>query len=118
MLDSTSFLIRLKSILDHYELSSAAFADAINVQRSSISHLLKGRNKPSLEFIMKINEAFDEVDLQWLLYGTGTFPTTENKITATNKKIEVKNSDTKNKKSLNRIVIFYSDGTFEDYTAS
>jgi transcriptional regulator with XRE-family HTH domain len=118
MLDSTSFLTRLKSILDHYELSSSAFADAINVQRSSISHLLKGRNKPSLEFIMKIDEAFSEVDLQWLLYGTGTFPKTSNKIAPTEQKVEVKNFDKKNKRSLDRIVIFYSDGTFEDYIGS
>ncbi|WP_419211420.1 helix-turn-helix transcriptional regulator [Maribacter sp. X9] len=74
MLDAVTFIKRLELLLEHYELSSAAFADRINVQRSSISHLLKGRNKPSLEFVMKINEAFSEVDLEWLLYGKGTFP--------------------------------------------
>ncbi|WP_036154177.1 helix-turn-helix domain-containing protein [Maribacter forsetii] len=116
MLDTTSFLSRLKAILAHNELSSAAFADLINVQRSSISHLLNGRNKPSLEFIMKVNDAFPEVDLQWLLYGTGSFPNTEitpnPSPTITKKEKIEKDTD----KKLERIIMFYNDGTFKTYT--
>ena len=65
---------RLDKILKHYELSASVFADKINVQRSSLSHLLNGRNRPSLDFILKIDSAFPEVDLYWLLYGKGVFP--------------------------------------------
>ncbi|SHK14905.1 Helix-turn-helix [Maribacter aquivivus] len=119
MLDTTSFLSRLKTILAHKELSSAAFADLIDVQRSSISHLLNGRNKPSLEFIIKVDQAFVEVDLQWLLYGAGTFPKT--KINPTpeskdNKEALAKATNKKNEKSLERIIMFYTDGTFKTYS--
>ena len=50
---------RLKLILDYYNLSASSFADKIDVPRSSISHLLSGRNKPSLDFIIKVETAFD-----------------------------------------------------------
>ena len=119
MLDTTSFLSRLKTILAHNELSSAAFADLIQVQRSSISHLLNGRNKPSLEFIIKVDQAFAEVDLQWLLYGRGTFPKT--KINPTTELSDTKDAITKvtnekKEKSLERIIMFYTDGTFKTYS--
>jgi hypothetical protein len=39
------------------------------VQRSSLSHLLSGRNKPSLDFILKIVDVFPDVDLYWILNG-------------------------------------------------
>jgi transcriptional regulator with XRE-family HTH domain len=87
------------------------------VQRSSISHLLNGRNKPSLEFILKINDAFKEVDLQWLLFGIGKYPN-EN-LENNNKSIEQSVEDTITKpiqkKNVERIVIFYTDGTFKNY---
>ncbi|HDZ05890.1 hypothetical protein LCGC14_0122680 [marine sediment metagenome] len=116
MLDTTSFILRLKTILAHKELSSAAFADLIDVQRSSISHLLNGRNKPSLEFIMKIDEAFPEVDLQWLLYGEGDFPKSQNKnqvLSSGNNNVVKNNSG---QKIIERIVMFYTDGTFKTYS--
>ena len=60
--------------MDHHELSASLFADKIGVQRSSISHILSGRNKPSLDFILKITTEFEDVDLQWLINGVGFFP--------------------------------------------
>jgi transcriptional regulator with XRE-family HTH domain len=60
--------------LDYYSLNASAFADKIGVQRSSLSHLLSGRNKPSLDFILKILEVFPDVDLYWILNGKGNFP--------------------------------------------
>lgn len=62
---------RLELLMAHYELSASAFSDAIGVQRSSISHLLSGRNKPSLDFILKVTSRFPDVDLYWLLLGEG-----------------------------------------------
>lgn len=63
MINTTEFNTRLKKILDYYNLSASTFAETITVQRSSISHILSGRNKPSLEFISKVLTAFPEIDL-------------------------------------------------------
>lgn len=60
---------RIKHVLDSSELSSSAFADQLGVQRSSISHILSGRNKPSLDFVLKLLKAFPEVAADWLLLG-------------------------------------------------
>jgi transcriptional regulator with XRE-family HTH domain len=74
MVNIDDFVKRLEIILDYYALNASAFADRIGVQRSSMSHLLSGRNKPSLDFVMKILEVFPDVDLYWILNGKGSFP--------------------------------------------
>ena len=74
MVNTENFINRLEKILDFYSLSASGFADKIGVQRSSLSHLLSGRNKPSLDFVLKIIEFFPEVDLYWILIGKGVFP--------------------------------------------
>jgi len=74
MVNIDDFVKRLEIILDYYGLNASAFADKIGVQRSSMSHLLSGRNKPSLDFVMKILEVFPDVDLYWILIGRGNFP--------------------------------------------
>ncbi|KAF2506723.1 helix-turn-helix transcriptional regulator [Flavobacterium zhairuonense] len=74
MVNIDDFVKRLEIILDYYTLNASSFADKIGVQRSSMSHLLSGRNKPSLDFVMKILEVFPDVDLYWLLNGKGVFP--------------------------------------------
>lgn len=80
MLNNEEFANRLKEVIDYYALSASSFAQEINFNRSSISHLLSGRNKPSLEFILKVLERFPEVELYWLVNGKGQFPREENKI--------------------------------------
>ena len=77
MVNTDDFIKRLEIILDYYSLNASSFADKIGVQRSSLSHLLSGRNKPSLDFILKIIDVFPEVDLYWILNGNGTFPKSE-----------------------------------------
>ncbi len=77
MVNIDDFVKRLEIILDYYSLNASSFADKIGVQRSSMSHLLSGRNKPSLDFVMKILEVFPDVDLYWILNGKGNFPKTE-----------------------------------------
>ncbi|MCX6244232.1 MAG: helix-turn-helix domain-containing protein [Bacteroidetes bacterium] len=64
-------LDRILAILNYFQMSPSRFAEAIGVQRSGISHLISGRNKPSLEFIQKILARFPEVDPSWLLTGNG-----------------------------------------------
>jgi transcriptional regulator with XRE-family HTH domain len=78
MVNIEDFIKRLEIILDYYNLNASSFADKIGVQRSSLSHLLSGRNKPSLDFILKISAVFPDIDLYWLLNGRGTFPMNTN----------------------------------------
>jgi transcriptional regulator with XRE-family HTH domain len=63
---------QLNELMEYFRLSPAQFADKIGVQRSSISHILSGRNKPSYDFLQKITNAFKNVDANWLLNGVGT----------------------------------------------
>ena len=74
MINTEDFIKRLQKVIDYYGESASSFAEKIGVQRSSISHILSGRNKPSLEFVLKILSSFPEVELYWLLNGKGDFP--------------------------------------------
>ncbi|WP_372756428.1 helix-turn-helix domain-containing protein [Mariniflexile sp.] len=131
MINTEEFTIRLQKVMDYYSETASSFAEKIGVQRSSISHILSGRNKPSLEFILKILSSYPEVELYWLLNGKGEFPT--------NKKPDLFNSELppsktetppappapiktenilselKKDKTIERIVIFYSDGSFKNF---
>ena len=80
MVNIDDFVKRLEIILDYYSLNASSFADKIGVQRSSMSHLLSGRNKPSLDFVLKILDVFPDVDLYWILNGKGSFPKNEEEI--------------------------------------
>jgi transcriptional regulator with XRE-family HTH domain len=63
---------RLIQLLDLEQLSPSKFADLIGVQRSSISHVISGRNKPSYDFLQKTLKAFPGLNASWLLLGEGT----------------------------------------------
>ena len=64
-------LKRIALILQTQNLTVSQFADRIGVQRSALSHVLGGRNNPSLDFVTKILRAFPEIRSQWLLFGEG-----------------------------------------------
>lgn len=116
MLNSLEFTNRIKKLMEHYQLSAAAFADKIGVQRSSISHILSGRNKPSLDFVLKITNKFKDVDIEWLLNGKGNFPKKLTQNIATPTTPTLFSSEPQNtSKKIQRIVVFYDDGTFEEY---
>lgn len=132
MVNKDDFIKRLEKVLEYYGLSASAFADSIGVQRSSISHLLSGRNNPSLDFILKILHQYPDVELYWLLNGKGSFPasTMENTPSQTAMDLDDKKQPaaaqhsttteinamvSSQKKPISRIVIFYKDGTFEEY---
>lgn len=142
MVNIEEFAARIKKIISYYQLSAASFADVIGVQRSSISHILSGRNKPSLDFVMKVLEKYPEVELYWLLNGKGEFPKESNptkaveneqkttdvqsamKFPSSEKKEisppksgqEPQVTETGTSSKIERIVIFYKDGSFKDYT--
>ncbi len=63
---------RLRILMDNFQLSSSQFADKLEIQRSAISHLLSGRNKPSILILEKILKNFPEVDIEWLITGKGS----------------------------------------------
>ncbi len=126
MINTEGFTKRLQKVIDFYGESASSFAEKIGVQRSSISHILSGRNKPSLDFVLKVLSSFPEVELYWLMNGKGVFPAetkTEKKVSnnvVLEKPIDIKTTDfpNSNNKSIERIVIFYKDGSFQNFENS
>ena len=125
---------RIEQILEEQQLSSSAFADTIGVQRSSISHVLSGRNKPSLEFILKIVRAFPAYSTDWLLFGITTessatyaIPTDDKSSSTTNEVSFINQSmpdelptpspipTSKLQAEIDKIVLLYKDGRFTEY---
>jgi len=131
---------RILEILKIKNLSPAQFADLIGVQRSSISHLISGRNKPSLEFIQRILKTFPEINTEWMFSGKGPVMNGENYIqeevtppmdlfqpeqVTREKSIEPKKTEPEkvqkkkwvdpDGKKIEKIVYFYKDNTFREY---
>lgn len=132
------FIAKLETIFSNLNLTPSMFADQIGVQRSSISHLLSGRNKPSLDFVLKIVDTFPQIDLYWLLGqkelketldlkaphpSTPVFEAVENEPKEEKKKGKLFEEKPQNKNQLpitrnsevEKIVVFYRDGTFSEY---
>ena len=136
---------KIKQILIDKSISPSVFADEIGVQRSSISHILSGRNRPSFDIIQKIIRRFPDLGYEWILEEESpspvqakpnsrleTYPelipevsTSRHLRTTPRTEIEspeLKNgqptltaSATESQKTVERILIFYSDGTFKEY---
>ena len=144
MLNSQEFSNRLEFVIKHYELSAAIFADRIGVQRSSISHLLSGRNNPSLDFVVRVMDKFPEINFNWFVKGKGeTFlkdiievpqiknntPTLFDQVLESPKESFKSNSSKvqsepnlttissidKKKKPIDKILVLYKDGSFDSY---
>lgn len=115
MINIQAFTERLEQLLAHYELNASSFADAIGVQRSSISHLLSGRNRPSLDFVMKVIARFPEVNLYWLLNGKGTFPPAPAIPEGVRGGTGSDPESAPDQREIERIVLFFSDGSFRTY---
>lgn len=62
---------RIRTLLEARRLTPTQFADAIGTARPIVSHILSGRNKPSLEVVQRILAAMPELSMAWLLNGTG-----------------------------------------------
>jgi len=63
---------RIKSVIEREKVPMGVFAETIGVQQSTLSHILKGRNNPSLDVVMKIHQKYTYLNLDWLLYGKGS----------------------------------------------
>lgn len=110
---------RLKVIMEENGLSSSQMADKIGVQRSAISHVLSGRNKPSLDFILKVLKSFPNVSSEWLLKGQNS---AKKKNDFSEVKLDVlqgdKSGQISSKKVMEKVLIFYTDKTVEEYKVS
>lgn len=145
---------RLQKLIDSEQLTPAKFAEILGVQRSAISHIITGRNKPSYDLINKILSKFPSLNSEWLITGKGDMyraakqrslfdfepeiPTkksvnestiqkstidsdtsvTDIKKTSSNQN-SISNTDVTDtiisKKIIRKIVVFYSDSTFEEF---
>ncbi len=114
-----------------HNITASSFADTIGVQRSNVSHVLGGRNKPSLDFLEKTLNSFPRVNASWLITGkipvNGIEPNELNKdsnITIEDQKNGVNTLKTddleskmKNETSseVEKILVFFKDKTFKEY---
>lgn len=138
---------RLLEFLKAENKSSAQLAEEIGVQPSGISHIISGRNNPSLDFILKMLDKYRFLSSDWLLFGQGSMykdvrmqslfesgvseekknePAIMEKEAGSNqadqRPMEEEISDKKSyltgtgrASKAKRVVIFYEDGSFEDY---
>lgn len=93
---------RIKIWIESKGLKSSSFADKIGVNRATISHILSGRNKPSIDFLHKLISSFPDLNLNWIVSGEGfMYINDERKESIQTKKIK-------------KIVVFYDDNSFEE----
>lgn len=114
---------RIRMVIDSHKLNAGGFADKIGVQRSNVSHVLSGRNKPSFEFIEKLLVAFPRVSAQWLLTGkhvpSGVELTAGQEMMDTSEVVrkvvpkEAVDDSGKNNKKVIKTIVFYADFTFD-----
>lgn len=137
---------RIIEFLKAENKSSAQLAEEIGVQPSGISHIVSGRNNPSLDFVLKMLSRYKYLSTDWLLFGRGSMYKDNSSVqslfdqTLFDQKPEIQaNVDSspvepvqaelkdkpnyvpvaqasgKEKSSVDRIVWFYSDGSFAEY---
>lgn len=129
---------RILELLKEKNLTPSQFADEIGIQRSGMSHLISGRNKPSLEFIMKVLTRFPDVKPEYLLYGTAEIGPNPQEEIDRKKEMNPKVSATlfdqlemtdikpeakpqrqirreRTERKIEKIVVFYDDKTFREY---
>ena len=96
---------RLKYWMEMEVLKSSALADNIRVNRATISHILSGRNKPSIDFLQKLLSNYPELNANCLISGVGYM------------KENQKQNEEKESKSIGKVVVFYDDKSFEELKA-
>ncbi len=119
---------RLTTIINNNNLNASSFADKLNIQRSNLSHILSGRNKPSLDFIEKFISKFPNEDVIWLITGNKS---DKNKTQNDNPELKPNNlkfnqeSENNQKQipenkdlKITKIITFYENNTFDIYQAN
>lgn len=135
---------RLEQFLRLEQVTPAKFADILGIQRSGISHILSGRNKPSLDFIEKISSKYPLLNLEWLITGKGkvykeslrinsmhenvsqqkkedlftNISTEDNRPKSTDRQVLEEIEETKpniiSVKKIKKVILVYSDNTFKE----
>tara|TARA_B100000902_G_scaffold375523_1_gene405623 strand:+ start:361 stop:660 length:300 start_codon:yes stop_codon:yes gene_type:complete len=93
---------RIKKWMKYENIKSSELASIILVNRATISHILSGRNKPSLDFLQKLLNNYPELNANWLITGIGFMHQDQEKV------------NDKSSKSINKVVIFYNDKSFDE----
>lgn len=123
---------RIATIIKVNQHTASSFADVLGVQRSSISHILNGRNKPSLDLLEKILHHFPRVDARWLITGIAPGPKASAPVkteAATPKDAKAERPSAApdvlkgaigamegREEEIERVLIFFRDRTFATYT--
>ena len=116
-MNKKNILNRIKKIIEENNLSNSEFAEKIGIPKSSVTHLLSERNNPSLDIIIKISEAFENISTDYLIFGqeNQVKPTIQHSNTLFNELDEslsedsVKDSNNKVKS----IILIYENNKFE-----
>ena len=106
---------RIQKIIDEQRISLNRFAQEIGVNRSTISHILTGRNKPSVDVLQKLLKRFPSLSSDWLILGNGPMHA-KNENSQSSSSDYITQSD--ESKSVEKVVIFYNDNTFHEYKPS
>ena len=103
---------RIQKIINDQAISLNAFAQEIGVNRSTVSHILTARNKPSVEVLQKILKRFPGISTDWLLLGTGAMHVKNEAVSSSAK---ASNPDQLTNKTVDKVVVFFTDNTFQEY---
>lgn len=134
---------RIALIIEYKGLNSSKFADIVDIQRSRMSHIMSGRNNPSIDVVVRIVEKFPEISTDWLINGKGEMLNEKiinQSSTANNSdelieeiipddshdrvnfntsnsfsKTELPFKPASNGKPVDRIIVFYTDDSFKEY---
>lgn len=90
---------RLKIWMNEINISQTNLAENIGVNKATISHIMSGRNNPSIDFFIKLKEYYADLDLNWIISG---------------QQISNSNSSSKFGKSVDKIVVMYNDKSFDE----
>ena len=89
---------RFKIWLDSVNLNANSFSKLVDLNRSTVSHIISGRNKPSIDVLEKILAIYPDLNINWLITGLGSI----------NVKAENIN------KNVNKVVVFYEDSSYQE----
>ena len=92
-------LERIKIWMNKINISQTNLAENIGVNKATISHIMSGRNKPSIDFFIKLKEYYTDLDLNWIISG---------------QKTSYSKSSSKLGKSVDKIVVMYTDKSFDE----
>ena len=116
-MNKITMLDRIKKIIEDNDLTNSEFAEKIGVPKSSISHLLSKRNRPSLDIITKISGEFPDITTDYLIFGSTLSKKDEIKLSEDLfSSYDIDNSKDSVKESNNRvksIIIIYENNKFE-----